>query len=366
MSTGMSLGTEREQQKILGSAEIRRMLTDFVRRRVPESDVEDIVQTVLVEALASDRVPAEKSELRKWLTGVARHKIADHHRRAGRERPEELADIETGPPPVEERELADWAEKQAKSSKEGAATLRWMAREGEGDKLEHIAAEEKLPAATVRQRVSRMRRWMKERWLAEIAAAAAVLGLALFIIYRFVVNKPDEIAKDPPLPPGTQTTEPGPKPIAPSPLQRAQELRRAAIGDCASRPTECLKALDEAKELDPAGDAAPEVQGARRAAEKTLNDQIDQRMNELQKNKSPDSSSTALPIQQPSPKATPTGTPSSVPPAPTTTTAPTPKAPAPKKETTFGSEKEFDSKPQSSPPTSTGSKGGKPMAKSVK
>lgn len=251
--------TTREQQRELGSSEIRKMLSDYIRRRVPEPDVDDVVQTVLVEALASDTVPSDKTELRKWLTGVARHKIADLHRKGARERPAEIPDIETAPPPVEEHELVRWAEEQAKQGgKEGDATLRWMAREGEGDKLEHIAAEEKLPAATVRQRVSRMRRFMRERWMAEIAAAALVVGLLVFVVYRFVLRpKPEDIAKEVP------TVEPPPKnapPVAPSPLERAAELRKTAFSACERGDDKgCEEKLDEAKRLDPAGEANPDV-----------------------------------------------------------------------------------------------------------
>ncbi|HTJ83683.1 MAG TPA: sigma-70 family RNA polymerase sigma factor, partial [Polyangiaceae bacterium] len=189
----MSEASANRVQQQLGAAETRRFLRDYIKRRVSEADVDDVVQTVLVEALASSRVPDGETDLKKWLIGVARHKIADLHRRAGREQPSELGDVETVPAPVEERELIRWAEEQAKGSKDAEKTLDWMAREGEGDKLEHIAEEEKLPAATVRQRVSRMRRWMKERWLAELAAVAA-LSLLAFVIWRFFLQPKPEIA----------------------------------------------------------------------------------------------------------------------------------------------------------------------------
>ncbi|MBK6516459.1 MAG: sigma-70 family RNA polymerase sigma factor [Polyangiaceae bacterium] len=330
----MSETTTQAGRKLLGTAEIRKMLSDYIRRRVPESDVDDVVQTVLVEALASERVPDDKSELRKWLTGVARHKIADHHRRAGRERPAELPEIETQPAPIEEQELARWAEKQARTSKEGDATLRWMAREGEGDKLEHIAAEEKLPAATVRQRVSRMRRWMKERWLAEVAAAAAILGILVFLVYKLVAVPPKgpvvEKEVSPPVAPSPAPTGR----VAPSPLERAAELRREALRTCEAEPKACIDKLDEAKRLDPAGDASREVQGARRAAEQQLEPQQQQ--------------SPPAPTSTNEPPPTPTGDqkvappPTATPIAPPTFTAP-PKGPS--KEAPKAPSKEAPTKP---------------------
>src|SRR3954470_9835498 len=78
----------------LGDPALRQSLQDFVRRRVPPSDVDDVVQTVLVDALAAEGRPREAEELRKWLLGIARHKVADCHRRAHREPPAELPEVE--------------------------------------------------------------------------------------------------------------------------------------------------------------------------------------------------------------------------------------------------------------------------------
>ncbi|HVY46750.1 MAG TPA: sigma-70 family RNA polymerase sigma factor, partial [Minicystis sp.] len=142
----------------LGDPALRRQLEEFVRRRVPGAEVDDVVQTVLCDALAARERPEAPEELRRWLLGIARHKVVDFHRRAHRERPAELPELEAEPPPVEERELVAWAEKHAGATEDAQKTLGWMAREGEGEKLETIAAEEKVPAARVRQRVSRMRR----------------------------------------------------------------------------------------------------------------------------------------------------------------------------------------------------------------
>jgi DNA-directed RNA polymerase specialized sigma24 family protein len=261
MSTMPSSASAPTGKNPLGDPEVRRFLEEFVRRRVPPSDVDDVVQTVLVDALAAERVPGEREELRKWLVGVARHKVADFHRKSGRERPTEPPEQEAPPAPLESRSMVEWAEEQAGRTKDGKKTLEWMAREGEGDKLEHIAADEDLPPARVRQRVSRMRRWMKERWLAELAAVAALAILA-FVLYRLMRREPEE-AILPDKPTGA--------PVEPSPVERARSLRADALERCDKgewRP--CLDGLDEAKRLDPAGDADPAVQAARARANDAL------------------------------------------------------------------------------------------------
>jgi DNA-directed RNA polymerase specialized sigma24 family protein len=242
-------------KNLLGKPETRRFLMDFVKRRVPDAQVDVVVQTVLMSALESAHTPSTETELRRWLTGVAKHKIADQHRRGGREQPAELPDLEAAPPPVEERNLAAWAEGRAKSSKDAVRTLSWMAREGEGEKLEQIAVEENVEPAAVRQRVSRMRRWMKEQWALELALVAA-LALVGVMVWQTLRTEPsrDEV------------------PRAETPRDRARDLRREALRACdASAFEACLRQLDQARDLDPDGDSAPEVQGARKDAADAMN-----------------------------------------------------------------------------------------------
>lgn len=259
MSATMS--TEPAAMKtLLGDPALRRVLSDFVRRRVPPSDVDDVVQTVLMDALATPNAPTEPRELTRWMLGVARHKVADLHRRAHREPPAELPDLEAAPAPIEEIEMARWAEEQAGSSRDAKQTLSWMAREGEGEKLEAIATDEQVPAARVRQRVSRMRRWMKERWLAELAAVAA-LGVAALVAWWILRRGVEPEALPQPAPSAPIAPEP------PSSIERARALRDDAIAKCKREDwAGCLEGLDQARGLDPVGDQAPAIGAARAQA----------------------------------------------------------------------------------------------------
>ena len=269
MSATMS--TEPPAMKtLLGDPALRRALSDFVRRRVPPSDVDDVVQTVLVDALAATNAPADPRELTRWMLGVARHKVADLHRRAHREPPAELPDLEAVPAPIEELEMARWAEEQAGSSRDARQTLSWMAREGEGEKLEAIATDEQVPAARVRQRVSRMRRWMKERWLAELAAVAA-LGVVALVAWWVLSrgDRPEALPQPAPSAPIVPIVPIVPEP--PSSIERARALRADALDRCQREDwAGCLEGLDQARGLDPVGDQAPAVGAARTQAQDGL------------------------------------------------------------------------------------------------
>ena len=333
----------------LGDAEIRRFLTDFIRKRVPPSDADDVVQVVLCDALAAPAPPEEREELRKWLIGIARHKVADFHRRTSREVIIETADQEISSVPmegravgspeltpyesVEARAMVRWAEEQAASTRDAKQTLDWMAREGEGEKLETIAAEENVPAARVRQRVSRLRRWMKERWLAELAAVAAI-ALFTLLLWRALRGPNDQPEARP------EPTPPPPRLEDPSPLERARALRADAFEECTRaewRP--CLDHMNEAAKLDLAGDAASEVQEVRSRANKALDDERarELRQKELEPRKTVPSPLSTTPVldptstERPAPKSAPTNTTRLAPKSPSKSSEPLPSQSKPSK-----------------------------------
>ena len=157
--------------------ELRRLVQRLVAGRVPASDADDVVQTTLCAALACDQLPADQHGRARWLGGIARHKIADYYR--GRSRPDGPCLTSPGPcAALEAREMLEALVEDVQDDERAMQTLRWIVREHEGERLAEIAAADRVPAATVRQRVSRMRRRLRDKWLP--AVAAVVLGAFAF------------------------------------------------------------------------------------------------------------------------------------------------------------------------------------------
>ncbi len=240
----------------LSDPALRRALERAVRRRIRGDEAEDVVQATLADVLSAASVPDEPVAFRRFVFGVARHKVLDHFRRADREHPEEHgAEPHDSEPPHSARDILRWAEEGLPDS-ESKHTLEWMLREGDGEKLEHIARDANLPAARVRKRVSRLRRFFRERWAAEllVAGLCLLIGIAWYAVSR---RKPLEIVT--------------PERETPRPIDEGQSIRRFALERCrGGDAARCLDDLDRAKKLDPAGDKAPEVTAARRAAASRL------------------------------------------------------------------------------------------------
>lgn len=175
----------------LGSRTVLTAVEAMVRRRVPPSDVDDVVQAALADAVASKDAPADPEAFRRWLAGVVRHKVADFHRKHRREVPVDVVPDAGEVPAHEERDLLRWAEGELPSD-DAKQTLEWMMHEADGEKLEAIAERERVPATRVRQRVSRLRAFFRERWHRELVLAAlvAVLVVLGWVIVRAMLAPP--------------------------------------------------------------------------------------------------------------------------------------------------------------------------------
>src|SRR5215472_5466975 len=177
-------------------------VTRLVRARVPASEVDDIVQSTLADALAAGQAPEDEVEFGRWVLGIARNKVVDFFRRSRREVPRD-------PTTTEEVEAAEcvsqgaedllrWAKRELPEAEGAESTLEWMLREGEGEKLESIAAEANVPAPRVRQRVARLRRHYRARWAAQLAAVAAILAIILVAFLMWRKRRDDVVRPTPP------------------------------------------------------------------------------------------------------------------------------------------------------------------------
>jgi RNA polymerase sigma factor (sigma-70 family) len=237
----------------LADPALREGLLKYARRRLPAGEVEDLVQNTLTEALVAANAPSDQTDFRRWVHGIARHKIADSYRRRGR-LPSPSPDVDQSAaepsPPI--TELSQWIESELPKTEGAQATLHWLLREGDGESLDEIARDVDLPAPRVRQRVSRLRRHLHARWLALGAAGLALLVGAGALFYG--ASRPSDV----------------PPSIARellSPLERARLLRQNALQRCAvGAYPECIAQLDQARALDPSGENAKAIRDARAAA----------------------------------------------------------------------------------------------------
>lgn len=200
---------------------LRREVEAAVRRRVRGDEAEDVVQATLADVLSAPSVPEEPEEFRRYVFGVARNKVFDHFRRQKRQGQDLDAREPHAPePPLSARDILRWAEGELPDS-ESQSTLEWMLREGDGEKLEHIARDARLPATRVRKRVSRLRKLLRERWAAELMLVGALLLLSGLGIWYWLgrARTPDDFVKREPV---------RPVPSAPRVPQQAPEESRPA------------------------------------------------------------------------------------------------------------------------------------------
>jgi len=246
-------------REVIENGDFRLKLARFVQNKVPLTEVEDVVQATLTDALGAAAPPSGAEAIQRWVYGIARHKIADHFRTVKRGQfSDETPEAQPAPDSGQQRarDLLLWAERELPREANAERTLEWMLREGNGEHLEEIARNEAEPAPRVRQRVSRLRRYFRERWVAQTTTALILALLALGGAYLF-----RELTPNP---------EP-PKAEHPLPLPEYERLRHRAFRECeADAWSECLRLLDRAMSLDPAGDQRSDVQRRRREAAQAL------------------------------------------------------------------------------------------------
>jgi hypothetical protein len=125
-----------------------------------------------------------------------------------------------------------------------------------GEEQTIIAKQDAVHVNKVRKRVERLYAWVRANTDKLAVTIALVIGGA-WVWWESRV--PDSAHPRPPEPPPVDDS---------TPQHRAPSLRSEAASECdAQQWRECLKSLDDARAIDPEGDAAPRVQALRREAE---------------------------------------------------------------------------------------------------
>jgi DNA-directed RNA polymerase specialized sigma24 family protein len=241
---------------------IRRILR---ARRIPDSELDDACQVVLLRAHKSERVPPQDPERTRYIHGIARN-VAREYKAVERERPEIVPfDDDDHALAVEPagHETADLVRKlHDQAAAHDAKGTEWMVRaKAYGEKEVDIARQEGVPPARVRKRIGRLLGKMRER--SHALAAIGVLVVIAVAALRWATRDTQEAAPAPNAPHALPSAGASPD-RAPD---RARMLRERALEECdAGRGAECLRLLDQARAVDPAGDDDARVRAARSAA----------------------------------------------------------------------------------------------------
>jgi DNA-directed RNA polymerase specialized sigma24 family protein len=229
---------------------------------VPPSDVGDVVQETVTSACLAPKLPGGSGEDRnKYVFGILRFKIADYW--SGQYKQQEItekAEAYFGAPAVDadavaDRDLLDKLVTVVKPHQH--SDLQCLLRHKIGQvPMTMIARERGEDYEAFAKRMKRLWR--------QLQAAVGVMGGVFLILqprpeHPLAVDEPGEVAVNEP----ALSTHYGES----DPTDWAKVRRGEAFRACMDNKWyECLTGLDDAKDLDPAGDRDPTVAAARRDA----------------------------------------------------------------------------------------------------
>jgi DNA-directed RNA polymerase specialized sigma24 family protein len=228
---------DRRRRELLSDPEILESVRTVLRLRgVPLQDIEDVLNTVLIEAQNSPGLPLDdREQARLFLGGIARHKAVDHARARKRaqkrhapgEPEEHLARVASKALPPDEQVFARRLLELGR--KLFPRTHGWFERSIQGETHVAIAADAHVAEGTVSHEISNIRRTLRN------AATAVLVVFILFVGIRTLTRESGNVAK--------------------SPQQWAHELRDQAQRECAAKHWKvCRDELKAAADIDSDGD----------------------------------------------------------------------------------------------------------------
>jgi DNA-directed RNA polymerase specialized sigma24 family protein len=233
----------------LARVDTMRDVRAIVAARVPATNVDDLVQDSLREALeAADRAPPHRADaLGAWVAAIARRVVADFlEQRARRAKyqgpmPREEDDVERPEPSSDPRESDDdqeevhtwlvrhWLEQQVADHPRDKETFEILLEHARDARTYQEIADARgltLPALTSRihefkyKYVPRYKRWRNRAILLVLLGAAVIVA----VIVMWLLRRPPEIGPDPSIAPPrmpapsvtTSSPEPLPEPFTPA------------------------------------------------------------------------------------------------------------------------------------------------------
>ena len=253
-----------DHAKRVADARLKKALDGWIRGRVPAADAPDMVQNVLTALLAHAHAPDTVDGLIALGRRMLQNDLVDHYRHRETVRDVEVCALDDQHAetiaPAAPAEAWDGADVAKRARLVNALVERGQLTHADVDVLERadaegypaLAAELGTTDQALRVRAHRKRTLLRQGWKRYAAYGSGVAVLVL-IVYAFW-DRPENVA----------APYPGPGQHEESPRERAAALRAAASGSCAAAQwTVCLHRLDEARDLDPAGDSDPAVQTLR-------------------------------------------------------------------------------------------------------
>lgn len=253
--------------KRIASPMVRAKILEVIGKRLQPADVKDVMQEVYLRLFrVIDELPESDDELRAFTAVVTdgevkrklRKDTVRDGRHAGEEAAEAVAEPATSVSPHEREEfrrLYEYAQTVDEKAPYHADCLRWAQRLARGDEWADIARDEGIPESTLRKRMERFRKHMRQRWYVYSGLAGPVLVYLMVNHWRDEypgVGAPNPHAMEP----EATTSAPAPE----TPTQAASRLRLEAKTACDAHDfTKCESLLDAANRLDPSSNARPEV-----------------------------------------------------------------------------------------------------------
>ncbi|MGH7297380.1 MAG: RNA polymerase sigma factor [Polyangiaceae bacterium] len=260
---------------------VRAKMIEVCGDKLQPTDRDEVMQQTYMRLFRLvDRLPEEEDGLLGLTVVIVVGEIKRHFRKASvrdaRHADEDVLTSDDGPEdeltPEKRavfRQLFEFAQQQGIDDERHRDCLRWAERLARGDEYADIARDEGIPEATVRKRMERFRKHMREQWKIYTGVAGAVLGILLFLLLR--KPRPEIVATpEPPFsapPPSTAVA-------VETPDQRAARLRGEAQKLCDGKDWNgCAAKLNAARELDSNSEYLSAVVRMRAAIAKGLADE---------------------------------------------------------------------------------------------